>query len=165
MKELSIQEGKIKGVEKISGQLSGETFQFMTSRRGLIKGIYGFLAAVGLGSLGYGLYRFLAPGGGAAPPLEVLLSQIPAGGSYSFRYGNSPGILIQEEEGSFRAFSLVCTHLACTVLWNPEKREFYCPCHDGLFDAEGRVLSGPPPSPLERLKVRVKEDIVLVGGA
>lgn len=164
MKGLSIQGGKIKDAEKISGQRSSETFQFVTSRRGLIKGIYGFLAAVGLGSLGYGLYCFLAPGGGAASPFEVPLSQIPVGGSYPFQYGNSAAVLIQEEEGSFRALSLVCTHLACTVFWNPEKKEFYCPCHDGLFDAEGRVLSGPPPSPLERLKVQVKGDIVLVGG-
>jgi len=154
----------MKDAERISGQLSGETFQFMTSRRGLIKGIYRFLAAVGLGSLGYGLYRFLAPGGGAAPPIEVPLSEIPAGGANAFLYGNSPAVLIHEEEGTFRAFSLVCTHLACKVFWNPEKREFYCPCHDGLFDAEGRVLSGPPPSPLERLKIKVKGDIVLVGG-
>jgi cytochrome b6-f complex iron-sulfur subunit len=70
---------------------------------------------------------------------------------------------MQDEDGSLQAFSLVCTHLACTVAWKPEKKEFYCPCHDAIFDAQGRVLSGPPSSPLERWNVQVKNDKVLIG--
>ncbi len=137
---------------------------FLTTRRGILKGLYGLLVAVGLGGFFYGLYRFLAPGGGAASSLEVPLPEI-SGGPYPFRFAGSPGILIQGEDGSYRAFSLVCTHLACTVIWNAEKREFHCPCHDGLFDAQGRVVSGPPPSPLEQWKVRVKDEKVVVEGA
>jgi cytochrome b6-f complex iron-sulfur subunit len=156
-------EVSVKAPEKISGRVNRETLDFMTTRRGLLKGIYSLFLAAGVGSLIYGLYRFLAPGGGAAPAVEILLSEIAAGGDYAFQYGGSPGILIQGEEGSFKAFSLVCTHLACTVAWIPEKKEFYCPCHDGHFDAEGNVLSGPPPSPLERWRVQVKDNRVLVG--
>ena len=138
--------------------------QFVISRRGLLKGIYHLMVAVGGGSLFYGLYRFLAPGGGIAPPVEISISEVSAGGTYSFQYGGSPGILIPEEDGSLRALSLVCTHMACTVVWNPEKKEFHCPCHDALFDSQGNVLSGPPPSPLERWKVQVMGDKILVGG-
>ncbi|HYB19798.1 MAG TPA: ubiquinol-cytochrome c reductase iron-sulfur subunit, partial [Thermodesulfobacteriota bacterium] len=61
------------------------------------------------------------------------------------------------------AFSLVCTHLACTVTWRPERNEFYCPCHDGSFDPEGQVINGPPPRPLERWKVEIKGDRVIIG--
>jgi len=134
------------------------------SRRSLLKGIYRLMIAVGGGSLFYGLYRFLAPGGGIAPPAEISLSEVAAGGTYSFQYGGSPGILISEEDGGLQALSLVCTHMACTVVWNPEKKEFHCPCHDALFDIQGNVLSGPPPSPLERWKVQVLGDKILVGG-
>lgn len=144
-------------------EASKESFAIETNRRGLLKGFFGFLGALGLGSFFYALYRFLAPGAGAHPPVEIPLGEIPLGGTYALKYGGSPGILIHEEDAGLRALSLVCTHLACTVVWNPEKREFHCPCHDALFDAQGSVLSGPPPSPLERWKVQVKGDKVLVG--
>ena len=137
--------------------------EVQTSRRILLKGLLGFVGAFGLGSLLYASYRFLAPSAGAYAAVELPLADIAPGGTYPFQYGASPGILLRGEDGTFRAFSLVCTHLACTVNWNPEKRAFYCPCHDGLFDAEGNVISGPPPAPLERLKVAVKGDRVVVG--
>jgi cytochrome b6-f complex iron-sulfur subunit len=146
-----------------SVRISSEESSFLTSRRGLLKGLGAFWAAVGLGNLFYGVYRFLAPGGGALPPLEVPLTEIPAGGSYTFQMGGLPGIVIHDEDGSLRAYSLICTHLACTVAWKPEKREFHCPCHDGIFDALGAARSGPPPSPLERWNVQVKNDKVFIG--
>lgn len=137
----------------------------MTTRRGVLKGIYGTLVACGLGSFVYGLYRFLAPGGGAAAPVEIPLSAVPVGGSYAFQYGTTPAILLREEEGKVQAFSLICTHMACTVVWQAEKKEFYCPCHDGYFDGNGNVLSGPPPAPLEHLRVAVQDDKIRVEGA
>ncbi len=136
---------------------------FQATRRCLLKGLFGFVGALGLGGLIYGAYRFLAPGAGAYASVEIPLSDIPAGGAYSFQYGTAPGLVIKGEDGGLRAFSLVCTHLACTVNWNPEKRNFYCPCHDGLFDGDGNVISGPPPTPLERLKVEVRGDKAVIG--
>jgi len=143
----------------------GETVPFLISRRRLFKGLYGFFLAGGLGSFIYGLYRFLAPGGGTPNPLEISLGEVPVGGTYTFQYGGIPGILFHEEDGSLRALSLLCTHLACTVVWNPEKKEFHCPCHDALFDGLGNVLSGPPPSPLERWKVKVQNGKIIVEGS
>ena len=157
-------ETSAKASEKTPDRVNRETLDFIPTRRGLLKGLYSSFLAAGLGGLIYGLYRFLAPGGGAPAAAEIPLSEIAARGDYAFLYGGSPGILIQGEDGSFKAFSLVCTHLACIVVWNSEKKGFYCPCHDGHFDAEGSVLSGPPPAPLERWRVQVKDDIVLVGG-
>jgi len=137
--------------------------EILTTRRGLFKGLFIFLGALGLGSLLYGLYGFLARGEGAYSPVEISVNKIPLGTTYLFQFGGSPAILIHEEEAVIEAFSLVCTHLGCTVTWNPEKKEFHCPCHDGIFDAHGNVLSGPPPSPLERWKVKVEGEKVLVG--
>src|SRR4030042_6880253 len=82
--------------------------RFIISRRGLLKGIYNLMGAAGAGTLFYGLYRFLAPGGGIAPPVEISLSEVSAGGTYSFQYGGSPGILIPEEDGSRGALSPLC---------------------------------------------------------
>jgi Rieske Fe-S protein len=143
--------------------ISSEESSSLISRRGLLKRLGAFWATLGLGTVFYGMYRFLAPGGGAILPLEVPLAEIPGGGSYTFQMGGLPGIVLHDEDGSLRAYSLVCTHLACTVAWKPEKREFHCPCHDATFDASGIVRSGPPPSPLERWKVQVKNDKVIIG--
>jgi cytochrome b6-f complex iron-sulfur subunit len=133
------------------------------TRRKVLQGIFGLLGAIGLGNILYGLSRFYGPGAGGQAAVEMALNEIPEGSTVSFQYGGTPGILFRADDGSFKAFSLICTHLACTVSWNPEKREFYCPCHEGFFDAEGKVLSGPPPAPLERLKVEVSGEKVVVG--
>ena len=152
-------------ISQKSETVANESNPLIVTRRGVLKGIYGLLVTCGLGGLLYGLYRFMAPGGGAAAPVEIPLSAVPVGGSYTFQYGTTPAILLHEEEGKVQAFSLVCTHMACTVVWQGEKKEFYCPCHDGYFDANGNVLSGPPPAPLERLQVALLDDKVRVGGA
>jgi cytochrome b6-f complex iron-sulfur subunit len=133
------------------------------TRRKVLKALFGVLGMIGLGNLCYGLYRYLAPGAGGQEAVEIAIAEIPEGNTLPFQYGGSPGILLRAEDGSFKALSLVCTHLACTVSWNPGKREFYCPCHEGFFDAEGKVVSGPPPAPLERFKVEIRGDKVVIG--
>ena len=55
-----------------------------------------------------------------------------------------------------------CTHLGCRTRFNPESKRIECPCHGGVYDAAGNVVSGPPPSPLQRLPVRIENDEVLV---
>ncbi len=52
-----------------------------------------------------------------------------------------------------------CTHLGCAYSWvtdGPHKDRFFCPCHDGVFDLDGRVVGGPPPRPLDQLESRVE---------
>jgi cytochrome b6-f complex iron-sulfur subunit len=66
--------------------------------------------------------------------------------------GGLPAIVVNTGEG-WSALSAVCTHLGCIVKWKKARRQFFCPCHGGRFDAEGRVLGGPAPRPLARLEV------------
>jgi Rieske Fe-S protein len=61
----------------------------------------------------------------------------------------------------FQALSGVCTHLGCNVRWTKETSRFACPCHSGVYDSDGAVISGPPPRPLRQLETRVTEDGVL----
>lgn len=70
-------------------------------------------------------------------------------------------LLIRREE-SIRAFSTTCTHLGCQVHWKPEKKTFFCPCHDGVFDADGNPISGPPPSPLAQYNVEIRGSSIFV---
>ena len=57
---------------------------------------------------------------------------------------------------AFDIFNPSCTHLGCPYNWNENKREFFCPCHNGVFSMEGEVLSGPPPRPLDRYPNRIE---------
>jgi Rieske Fe-S protein len=43
----------------------------------------------------------------------------------------------------------ICTHLNCTVCYQPGENRIYCACHEGYYDVDGRVLAGPPPRPLQ----------------
>jgi Rieske Fe-S protein len=38
--------------------------------------------------------------------------------------------------------------------------EFECPCHEGLFNLEGRPIAGPPDRPLARIEVEVRDGMV-----
>ena len=67
------------------------------------------------------------------------------------------------EDGSVSALSLACTHTACNVEWKPAEGIYLCKCHEGVFDADGRVLSGPPERPLPAIPVRIEGDQVVVG--
>ena len=60
------------------------------------------------------------------------------------------------------AISAVCTHLGCLVTWDEDQKIFKCPCHDGRYDSEGRVISGPPPAPLYRHKAKIEDGKILL---
>jgi cytochrome b6-f complex iron-sulfur subunit len=59
--------------------------------------------------------------------------------------------------------SAVCTHLGCLVSWYRPENRFLCPCHDGQYDINGNVAAGPPPAPLNRLPLKIKQGKVFVG--
>ncbi len=44
----------------------------------------------------------------------------------------------------FLALSSICPHLGCRVHWEPHNERFFCPCHNGVFDPDGKAVSGPP---------------------
>lgn len=63
----------------------------------------------------------------------------------------------------FIAMSNICTHLGCRVRWIADKEIFLSPCHNGVFDREGKVISGPPPRPLDRYEVKIENNQLLIG--
>lgn len=74
-------------------------------------------------------------------------------------------IYVSTEDGrTFTALSNICTHLGCRVRWVADRKEFFCPCHNGVFDKAGQVVSGPPPEPLHHYEVKVEEGQLFVRG-
>ncbi|HLN13077.1 MAG TPA: Rieske 2Fe-2S domain-containing protein [bacterium] len=65
--------------------------------------------------------------------------------------------LRRDGDDAFIAYSVNCTHLGCPVRWLPDANLFMCPCHGGVYYGDGTVAAGPPPRPLPRYPVRVRD--------
>ena len=86
-----------------------------------------------------------------------------------FDFAGKPCLLVLLPEGAkrlaqgqrlqkddVRAFNAVCTHVECTVKYRPSEGDIFCSCHDGVYNLDGRNVSGPPPRPLETYKVTLR---------
>lgn len=73
--------------------------------------------------------------------------------------------ILTENGRDFIAMSNICTHLGCRVRWIDDQQRFFCPCHNGVFDKDGKVISGPPPRPLNQYEVKIEnDDLFILGG-
>lgn len=63
--------------------------------------------------------------------------------------------LRRQDQDTFVAYSVDCTHLGCPVSWEPQSTLFFCPCHGGVYYKDGTVAAGPPPKPLPQYPVRI----------
>ena len=135
------------------------------SRRDFMANILlGVGTALGLGSLAYRFLEYLYP---VVPPIRVVEvpagppNEIPPDGVRLVHLPEGP-VMLEKADNEVRALSAVCTHLGCIVQWHPGARKFICPCHHGIYDFNGDVLSGPPPRPLEKLQVKLHGGQVFV---
>ena len=95
-------------------------------------------------------------------PVARVLSVPRADGWYRERVRQT--VFLVRDGDHVKALSATCTHLGCQVRWDRDKKRFLCPCHGGQYDAQGRVIAGPPPRPLDAIEARVDaaDDSVLV---
>lgn len=129
--------------EHLSGDQEGGT----TRRRWLASTLMGIGLVVSYGTLAFQVLSFLLP-----PNLKPRTRRLFVGpmdrfaidSVHTVRDLEGKEILIRRDEAGFKAFSSECPHLGCRVYWEADKQEFFCPCHRGVFNAEGRALSGPP---------------------
>jgi Rieske Fe-S protein len=70
--------------------------------------------------------------------------------------------LVKAAGASVRVLDSTCTHLGCRTRFNAEAGRIECPCHGGVYDLDGRVVSGPPPRPLDELPSRLDGTRILV---
>lgn len=123
-----------------------ELAKFLTLGSGLIAGANLLIAIIGL-------TRQPPP----APEARIgSADDIAPGTSLLFRYPtpDDPCILLREQTGELHAYSQVCTHLSCAVIYRPDARHLDCPCHRGVFgSADGRPIAGPPTRPLPRIRL------------
>lgn len=137
-----------------------------TRRRTWLLGSLRAGVAVTLGAIFYPVIRFLWPrpatsSGGlqVVAPYRVHELKPDAEGRWPapFEFGGKPCLLIRTPDGEIRAFNAICTHVDCTVEYRGEQGDIFCNCHNGVYDLNGRTVSGPPPRPLEVYKVTLGE--------
>ena len=79
------------------------------------------------------------------------------------RTTNSYGVYVTKSaSGEIYVLSNVCTHLSCRVTWKEDNKEYFCPCHDGIFDIEGEIVSGPPPKPMARYETKIEDNTLYI---
>lgn len=73
-----------------------------------------------------------------------------------------PVYVVRSGDGRPRVLSAVCPHLGCTITWSDRERQFVCPCHDGMFAANGALISGPPPRGMDELESVVENGMLKI---
>ena len=135
-----------------------------------------YLLGAGVGALGlatiFPITKYILPppasGSGTSSVSAGKVGELQPNQGKIFKFGNIPGILILRPGGdpnsalSYTAFTAVCTHLNCTVQYRADLKEIWCACHNGHFDLNGQVISGPPPSGLREYRVAIKGDEIFV---
>ncbi len=135
-------------------------------RRDALKNLLAFVplggAFAGISAMGF---RFITPKKRDMTRriFTIHLEELPINATKKFKdlYGRDL-VLVRTGEHEVKAMSTVCTHLGCTVYWEKDREEFYCPCHAGRFDKDGKVLAGPPPRPLDSYDVEIDEGNVFI---
>jgi Rieske Fe-S protein len=144
------------------------------SRRAwLLRSLTGAISAT-LVAIFYPVAWFLRPRKATkSGALEVVapfkVNELPNASGNPFNFGGKPCLVVLTPDGTKRlasgeqlrpddvkAFDAVCTHLQCTVEYREDHDDIFCPCHDGIYDLNGKNVSGPPPRPLEMYKVTIR---------
>jgi cytochrome b6-f complex iron-sulfur subunit len=136
------------------------------ARRSFLNWILGAGVVGWLVSVFYPVLRYLRPlsEGGAGGSLKLSADELATLNKSRFVIARSGTrkVIVFEAAGELHALDAKCTHEGCTVQFVPGDSLLWCACHNGKFDLDGRVLSGPPPRPLTKwLATRDGNDVVL----
>lgn len=142
--------------------------QAVQTRRRFVNWLLGSSIGALILAVLYPVVRYLIPPAAAESAsstvtLPINPEDVAPNSGQIFKFGSQPGILIRTPTGELRAFSAVCTHLACIVQYRPDLAHIWCACHNGHYDLHGRNIAGPPPRPLAAYTVSPRGEQILVG--
>lgn len=131
---------------------------------------FGLAAGYGLFATIIGWFMFPFQGNRTIWQYVANLKEFPQGGSQTYEAPAGQKVVISRLQGKdtaddFIALSSVCPHLGCQVHWESNKDRFFCPCHNGAFDAEGQPLEGPPKDAnqtLSRYPLKVENGLLFI---
>lgn len=124
--------------------------------------------AAGYGTLAVLAGKFLYPTDDHAQVWQFVagIDELSSGESRAYVAPDGAQIVIARHSAEeFIALSSVCPHLGCQVHWEAQGQRFFCPCHNGAFDAAGRPISGPPAKggqSLARFPLKVEKGLLYI---
>jgi Rieske Fe-S protein len=86
---------------------------------------------------------------GALRRTDGSLADLRPGDAAVVEVDGSPIAAYRDPSGRLHSVSATCTHMGCTVSWNPAEASWDCPCHGSRFAPDGGVLHGPALRALE----------------
>ena len=137
------------------------------TRRGFLKWLIAGFGVVSLAGVLYPITRFLKPpvavSGAIGQVTNVgALGTFPAGQLTPVAVNGQPAA-VQNLNGKYTVYSLICTHLGCVL--GTAGDTFSCPCHGSKFSATGAVTHGPATLPLPTYHSQTQNGSLLVGPA
>lgn len=127
-----------------------DTLRFFVGCAGALCAATGVLAILGSLPRGNDVQHVFIANVGEIRPNEWRVFNFPD------NYGE--GIAINLPGTGLVAYSDVCTHLSCSVVYAGDGKHLHCPCHEGVFDAAtGNVLGGPPTRPLPLIQLAIED--------
>lgn len=100
-----------------------------------------------------------SPGANSGGGALVATADVPLGGGVIL--AAEKVVVTQPSEGTFKAFTAICTHQGCTVA-SVKEDKISCACHGSGFSAkDGSVVNGPATRPLKEIAVTVEGDQVV----
>jgi cytochrome b6-f complex iron-sulfur subunit len=126
--------------------LTRRTALWVSSRLAMVAGLiggYGMFAWVG------GRFMLPAESGRLRQLFVARVSEIVAGATLLYRTPDGRTVNVTRRGASgtaadFIALSSTCPHLGCQVRWEGQNNRYFCPCHNGTFDTDGKATGGPP---------------------
>ena len=136
------------------------------NRRKFLNTLLGIGGIGGIMSIIYPVFEYLIPPKSNEPKVNAVKAgmdaDFPSNSSKIIKFGRQPVILVKTADNNYKALSASCTHLDCIVQYKTDTKQIWCACHNGIYDLNGRNISGPPPRPLEEYEVKVvKNEIVI----
>jgi cytochrome b6-f complex iron-sulfur subunit len=133
------------------------------TRRGFLDFLLGASGAAWFASVLYPVIRYLKPlpRPGSTGPTRLTREDLAKLEKDHFVIVPISGkriMVLQNAAQEIRAIDAKCTHEGCTVQYLPSESAIWCACHNGRFDLDGQVLSGPPPRPLPKYAAERQED-------
>ena len=133
-----------------------------TSRRRFIDLLLGASILGWIASVAYPVVRYLKPLPQTGPTGPTHLTRDEAAKLEQNKFVIVPvsgqRVIVLQSQDQLFAFGAKCTHEGCTITFLPGQSVMWCPCHDGRFDMNGRVLSGPPPQSLTKYTAKRQPD-------
>lgn len=141
-----------------------DTADPVARRRWLVRALEAGVSATFVALL-YPVARFLRPRPATASGaveivapyrMNELRPDAQGRGPAPFDFGGRPCLLVKTADNTVKAFNAICTHTDCTVEYRPDKGDIFCACHNGVYNLDGKNISGPPPRPLQEYKVALR---------